>query len=302
MEINQVEAFVIVAQTGGFSRAGMLLHLSQPAVSRRITLLEQELGTPLFERIHNGIVLTPAGQAFLPYAQRVLAEIRDGIDAVRGVDQQTQGTMTLAVVGTLASTGLTTQLRRFRAAYPNIRLMLRTARSREVSAMVRSGETQLGLRYFPDPDPKLVSQVIGHEQVVVACSADSPLAGLATVQFDDLRGLPWVSFPLGQGSSGEPFAQLLTGVLETAGIQPPDIISIDSLTAQKRLIEADFGIGLLPVSSVQEELALGSLHILDIPALSATIPIVLLYRENAGLNKAAEALRAMLITQDSKAD
>jgi DNA-binding transcriptional LysR family regulator len=297
LEINQIEAFVMVAQSGGFSRAGILLHLSQPAVSRRITLLEQALGTLLFERIHNGIVLTPAGQAFLPYAQRVLAEIRDGIDAVKQVDQGTEGTITLAIVGTLASSGLTARLRQFRAAHPHIRLILRTARSREVSDMVRSGETQLGLRYFADADPKLVSQVIGHEEVVVACSTQSPLAALETISLDDLRGLPWVSFPLGQGSSGEPFAQLLMQLLETAGLQP-DVLTIDSLTAQKRLIEADFGIGLLPISSIQEELAVGSLHILRLPALQAAIPIVLLFRQNAGLNKAAHALRDALIESD----
>ena len=151
MEINQVEAFVAVTQFGGFSHAAPRLHLSQPAVSRRITLLEQELGTTLFERVHNGIVLTPSGLAFLPHAQRVLAAVRDGIQAVQEVERETEGIVTLAIVGTLASTALTTRLIRFRAAYPQVKLILQTARSREVSEKVRSGETHLGLRYFPDP-------------------------------------------------------------------------------------------------------------------------------------------------------
>jgi DNA-binding transcriptional LysR family regulator len=291
MEIDQVEAFVAIVQTGGFSSAAQTLHLSQPANSRRISLLEQELGTTLFERLHNRIVLTPSGAAFLPHAQRVLAAMGDGIQAVQAVEQQAQGHVTLALVGTLASTAfLMARLMRFRTAHPEVKLILRTARSSEVSDMVRSGEAHLGLRYFVDPDAKLVSQVVDHEPVVVVCSAQSPVVSLNHIYPDDLRGLPWVSFPLGQGSSGELFAQLVVQRLHALGLHEPDIIAIDSLTAQKRLIEADFGIGLLPVSSIQEELALGTLHILDSPDLRAAVPVVVLHRQDGYLSKAARTL------------
>ena len=85
MEIGQLEALVAVARLGGFTRAAAALNLSQPAVSRRLGLLERELGAPLFERIPSGIVLTAAGQAFLPHAEALLASMRDGVDAVRAL-------------------------------------------------------------------------------------------------------------------------------------------------------------------------------------------------------------------------
>jgi DNA-binding transcriptional LysR family regulator len=85
MEIGQIEALVAVARLGGFTRAAAALNLSQPAVSRRLGLLEGELGAPLFERIPSGIVLTAAGQAFLPHAEALLASMRDGVDAVRAL-------------------------------------------------------------------------------------------------------------------------------------------------------------------------------------------------------------------------
>ncbi|HEX2622914.1 MAG TPA: LysR family transcriptional regulator, partial [Phototrophicaceae bacterium] len=100
METSQIEAFVAVVESGGFSRAATMLHLSQPAISRRITLLEQELGTELFERIHNSVIITPAGKAFLPHAQRALAAMNDGLQAVREIKYEAQGTVTLAMVGT----------------------------------------------------------------------------------------------------------------------------------------------------------------------------------------------------------
>src|SRR5438552_2606801 len=127
MELDHVEAFVAIVRRGGFTRAAATLHLSQPAISRRLHLLEHELGAPLFERIRSGVVLTDAGRAFLPHAEALLASMHDGIDAVSGLRRADRGTVTLAVVGTLASTTLTDRLRRFREAHPAIDLRLRTA-------------------------------------------------------------------------------------------------------------------------------------------------------------------------------
>jgi DNA-binding transcriptional LysR family regulator len=75
MELNEIEAFVTITRAGGFTRAATVLCISQPAISRRIELLERELGAPLFERLPTGVRLTEAGQVFLPYAQQVLAAI-----------------------------------------------------------------------------------------------------------------------------------------------------------------------------------------------------------------------------------
>src|SRR5215831_15011499 len=109
MELNQIEAFVAIVRGGGFTRASATLHLSQPAISRRLHLLEDELGAPLFERIRSGAVLTEAGRAFLPYAETLLASVHDGLDAVSALRGTDRGAITLAVVGTLASTSLTEQ-------------------------------------------------------------------------------------------------------------------------------------------------------------------------------------------------
>lgn len=69
MELSEIIAFVTINRTGNFTRAADQLHVSQPAISRRIELLERELGAPLFERLSSGIRLTEAGKAFLPFAQ-----------------------------------------------------------------------------------------------------------------------------------------------------------------------------------------------------------------------------------------
>ena len=83
MDVDEIRTFLAIAETGGFSRAAQRLHRSQPAISRRIGLLEQELGAPLFERIRGRVRLTDAGHAFLPHAEATMAALKDGQDAVR---------------------------------------------------------------------------------------------------------------------------------------------------------------------------------------------------------------------------
>lgn len=295
MEMNQIQAFVMIAQVQGFLRAATKLHLTQPAISRRIGLLEGELGVTLFERVYGGAVLTEAGQAFLPFARQVLAAAKDGIEAARAIGQKEQGTIKLALVGTLASSGLTARLLEFRKVHPGVQIALRTALSSEVSAMVQSGEVHLGLRYFADPNHRIRSQLAEEEPLVVVCSAQHVFAKGRPEGPLELSGFPWVSFPIGEKSSGEAYAHILIRQLTAAGLTDPEIIASDSLTAQKRLIEADFGFGLLPESSIQEELRSGTLLKLDMPDLETTVPVMVLHRAQGHLSKAMRLLLAQLV-------
>jgi len=298
MELSEIEAFVTINRSGAFTRAAELLHLSQPAVSRRIELLERELGMPLFERLASGIRLTEGGRAFLPYAQQVLAAIEDGRAAVRALEREEQGTITLALVGTLASTQLTTHLQTFHETYPRVRLKLCTARSDEVSILVQQGDAHLGLRYFVDPRPEIRSLLAFNEPLLVICAAHSRFFTEDPIELAALSSVPWVTFPR-SGSSGEPFARLLEQQLLRYDLDSAERIVIDSLTAQKRLIEADFGIGLLPASSVEEELHLGTVRVLPIAALQTSVPVMLIHRRQAYLSR---AVRLLLTTLASQAD
>ena len=292
MEIDQVEAFVTIVRRGGFTRAASTLHLSQPAVSRRLHLLEREVGAPLFERMRSGAALTDAGRAFLPHAEAMLASLRDGLEAVGALQRADRGALTLAVVGTLASTNLTGRLRTFREAYPNVALQLRTALSQEVSALVRRGDATLGLRYDVDPHPDLVCATIHEERMVPVCAPSHRLARARRVEAKGLSGEAWITFPPRTGSSGEPYASALTHRLAVCGLAAAEIIPIDSLTAQKRMVEAGFGLALLPESSVDEELRTGTLRVLKVAAMRVTIPVVLVHRRRAYLSGAARGSRS----------
>ncbi|MGI8855290.1 MAG: LysR family transcriptional regulator [Thermomicrobiales bacterium] len=291
----EIEAFVAIARAGSVSRAAVALHLSQPAMSRRIDLLEREIGVPLFDRVPSGVRMTDAGKAFLPFARQALAAARDGAEAARALEAEERGTVTLALVGTLASTRLTARLRDFRDSRPGVRLLMQTARSAEVSAMVQRGDAQLGLRYFAGPDRDLIARPVADEPLRVVCAGQSRLVDPAATDVQALVDLPWVGFPLGESSSGEPFARVVEQQMIRCGMSGAEYIAIDSLTAQKRLIEADFGVGLMPTSAVEEELRLGTLRIVPIAALETVVPVVVIQRRNGYLSGAARRLLASLI-------
>src|SRR5262245_60809728 len=113
MDVDSIRTFLSITQLGGFTRAARQLHRSQPAMSRRIDLMEQELGAPLLERVRGGVRLTEAGRAFLPFAESALAAIKDGRDAVRATLQEESGDVSMALVGTLADTHIVDVLRKF---------------------------------------------------------------------------------------------------------------------------------------------------------------------------------------------
>lgn len=297
MELIEIEAFVAIADHGTFTRAAAALRISQPAISRRVELLEMELGAPLFERLRTGASLTDAGQAFLPHARRTLAALRDGAAAVRDVTAGERGAVTLAIVGTLASTALLDRIQAFRATHPAVRLLLHTANSNEVSRLVRTGEAHLGLRYFDDPAPALATTRIAEERLVIACAAGSDLVPERVVDPGALAGIPWIGFPAGTGSSGEPFARAVDRSLLRLGLADAERIAIDSLTAQKRLIEAELGIGVILESAITEELRLGTLRVLDELGFEGTAPVYLVRRVDGYTSPAMRQLIDVLGAQ-----
>ena len=288
MEISQLEAFIAVANTGSFSKASGTLHLSQPAISRRIAMLEHALNTSLFERMPKGIILSDSGKIFLPYAMRVMSSIKDGMEALKTDDNITSGRINIAIVGTLASTNLSQKLKAFRAKYPQVELNLRTALSDEVSDLVLSGEVHLGMRYFPDNNPDIQSNLLLKEPMVTVCANDTVLFDRSDFNIAKLESCKFLSFAKGKKKTTSSFYQITQKQLIKAGLDEIEMMPVDSLTAQKRLVEVDFGLSLLPLSCIDEELKLGSLSIIDHPLLSTHIEIFLIHRKTLHLNKVLE--------------
>lgn len=289
IESEGLRTFVAVARSGAFSAAGEALARSQPAISRRIAQLEDAIGAALFDRTPGGALLSEAGRALMPHAERVLAALDDAAAAVADLEAAPSGQIGLAVVGTLAGAELTQPLKAFAAGHPRVRIRLSTGTSAVVSEAVRRGEASVGLRYHTDPSGDLQSRVLGAERSLVACASDHPLAGLRIASLQELAGEPWFAFPntyaWREATEANVFAQFaVRGVPEIAWTP------VDSLTAQKRLIEAGLGLALLPVSNMAEERAAGTLSTIAVGDLDVATPVVAVTRAGGFLSRAAQAL------------
>lgn len=294
MTRDEIEAFVAIAELGGFTEASRKLHRSQPAISRRIHQLERTLAAALFERAGRRVTLTAAGTALLPHAEAALASMRDGERAVRE-REKTRGRQTLrvAIVGTLADSHVVDALRAFEARFRDAAVELRTATSREVSALVRSGEAALGLRYFPDADPRLESIPLGSELLSVVVPASHRIRARRLRDLRPLAGERWLGFPP-ERRQQDSFGHLLRRELVAAGVAEPSITHVDSLTAQKRLVQAGLGVALMPTSSVREEIRIGSLRMIEIGRAGMELPVVVVRRRGGHESGVGAAFVTML--------
>jgi DNA-binding transcriptional LysR family regulator len=289
MDSDALLTFLTVHRRGGISDAAKTLHRSQPAISRRIALLEQELGVPLFERIAGRTMLSDAGRVMVPYAERAVAAVQDAENAVRALAKPNSGPVALAVVGTLAGGRLSAILKRFAAGHPEVELSLRTATSAEVSDLVRRGEATIGLRYDRDPSQDLDCELLFAERLQVVCAPDHPRAGRRVAKLAELRGERWIAFPV-LPRRREITASHVFALFQTHGLGEVDWTPVDSLTAQKRLIEAGLGIALLSESNAAEELRHKTIATIGVRDLKASHDVVAITRRGGYLSAAARRL------------
>ena len=294
MDSELLTTFVTICRQRSFSKAAAQLHRTQPAISRRIGLLEQQLGVPLFERGAGKLVLSQAGGVLLPFAERALAALRDAEDAVGDLRHANAGPLALAIVGTLAGSDLSALLKRFAIRHPKVAISLRTARSSEVSDLVRRGEATIGIRYDRDRSPDLEASLLGTEPLAVVCGADHPLAGRKVRTFAALKDEHWVAFPETPGQPDTASAYVF-GLFRSHGFGDVRFTPVDSLTAQKRLVDAGFGLALMPENNIAEELAAGTVRKIRVDDLKAGTQVFAITRTGGYLSAAAEALRQILV-------
>ena len=145
MEIGQLEAFLTAVRLHSFSRAASELGVTQPTLSTRILLLENDLGEPLFDRVGRGVRLTDAGRTFVPYAQRALDTLERGRETVTSSRTAATGRLHIGAARGISSAVLPGILETFHERYPAVDVAIKTGRSSEVLEWVLSEQIQVGV-------------------------------------------------------------------------------------------------------------------------------------------------------------
>lgn len=286
--------FLAVHQCGGVSAAATRLSRTQSAISRRLALLESQLGQRLFDRVGRRLVLSDAGHLLLPHAQRMDLLLAEAAHAMRAAREGGQSELRLVLVGTLANQALTQAIKRVQGELPGLTLRVATATSAEVSAKVRSAEFTLGLRYFADRSPELSCRTLFEEKLVVVCAPAHRLAGKRVAKLSSLSAERWLAFPVTGSKGSEAFAASILAQFITRGIADVDWLAIDSLSAQKRMVEGGLGVALMQASAVEEERRAGLLAVVRVADLMVSVPVCAVTRRTSEPSAASTLLLAAL--------
>lgn len=284
--------FLAVHHEGTISDAAARLHLSQPAVSRRLQALERQLGVDVFDRVLGRLRLTDAGRALLPHAERSRAAEIDAVRAATDRRDPLAGTVSIGVVGSLVELYITDAFRAATRRHPATEIEVTTATSAQIRDLVRRGDVELGVSYAQPIDDDLDVEVIALERLLVVCATDHLLAGgrLPDVELDHHR---WLVFPE-RASHPETSGTIALRTLERHHVAPNRLRPIDSLSAQRSLAIAGYGLALLPASMVTADIRTGRLATVDVPALDIEAPITLIRRVGAHSGAAAQMMIELL--------
>ena len=264
MLMAQIEGFVEIARQGNMRRAADALSISQPALTARIQALQGELGSALFRRTHSGMVLTPAGRAFLPHAERAMDAVRSGSSLVRELEHGVTGELALAVAPAVSAYVLPEILVRFTERHPEVRLLVRTGHSEEIVDLVARGEVELGI-VRELRDPRVRSRPLYEDELMLVARPDHPLAMAGRVDVSEISHVQLILFD--RTSS---YYDLTNALFRVAGVVPRGVTEVDNIEAAKRMVERGLGVALLPGTAVADALEVGSLHQVELSG-AATI-------------------------------
>src|SRR6478752_6803872 len=222
MNLEQLRAFVTVAQLGNFTRAAEQLHLAQPSLSRQISTLEQSLGAELFHRARAGSTLTAAGESLLPLARRMLADaesVRRELAELAGLER---GRVRLGATPTLCISLVAEVLSAFHAEHPAIELHLSERGSRALLDELAAGELDLALITTTDASSAerfTVTPLLVEELVVISSSNAPPVTTRDTIGLAALARLPQIVF-----SSTYDLRTTTDAAFEAAGLTPDTVV------------------------------------------------------------------------------
>lgn len=254
MLFSQIESFIEIARQRNMRRAAKALSISQPALTARLHALEEELAAALFHRTHTGMVLTPAGRAFLPHADRAIEAIRSGASLVRELEHGVIGELAVAVAPAVSAYVLPEILVRFTQRHPDVRLRIRTGHSEMILDLVDRGEVELGIvRQLRDE--RFRSSPLYEDELVLIARPDHPFARAGRIDVSEIKHAQLILFD--RTSS---YYDLTNAMFRAAGVIPRGITEVDNIEAAKRMVERGLGVALLPGTAVADALAAGSVR------------------------------------------
>jgi DNA-binding transcriptional LysR family regulator len=289
MDFEALRAFLAVSDQESFSLAAVRLHLTQPAVSKRVALLENQLGVKLFDRIGRTISLTEAGRELYSRAGTILADVEDSRRAITNLNGSVSGQLSVATSHHIGLWRLPEVLKEYSTRFPAVALDLHFMDSEVAHEEIVQGNLELGIiTLAPNPHERLRSTPIWKDRLTFVCANDHPLARSDQVKIEVLAEYPAV-LPDMSTFTG----RIVKQMFEDKGLSLKTCMSTNYLETIKMLIGVGLGWSVLPhsmlddttcvlnVPDVQIERTLGVIHHVQRSLSNAGNAFINLLMENA---------------------
>ncbi len=281
MELNNLKAFVAVANHGSFSSAGEALHLTQPAVSKRVAALEQALDTRLFDRIGRIPYLTEAGKALLPRAQAMIESMEDIRRTLANLGDQVAGPLVMATSHHIGLHRLPGILRRYVQHYPQVDLDLRFMDSETACRQVEDGAIDLAVVTLPiEPAPALEARPVWHDPLCFVVGRNHPLAGRKRVALKEL-----LTYPAVLPEHGTYTREILEQRVTPIGLPIRTGLATHYLETLKMMTAVGLGWSLLPETLLDDELT-----VLQVPGQRLSRELGIVTHRKRTLSQAARRM------------
>ena len=288
MDLASLNAFIAIAETGSFSEAGERLHLTQPAVSKRIASLEQQLSVRLFDRLGREVSLTEAGRALLPRAYQILNVLDDTRRALSNLSGDISGRLTLATSHHIGLHRLPPLLRAFTRAYPQVALDIQFLDSEVAYEEIVHGRVELAvITLAPETALPVQAVPVWNDPLDFVAAPEHPLARDKTIFLPDVARHPAV-FP-----GGNTFTHhIVRRLFEAEGLTPNIAMSTNYMETIKMMVSIGIAWSVLPRTMLDDSVV--RLPLQDIQ-LSRQLGYIL--HTERTLSNAAKAFMALLDAQ-----
>lgn len=284
MDISALQAFIAVARYESFSKASDQLHVTQPAISKRVASLEEELDTQLFNRIARQISLTEAGKQLLPKAQDLVNQAEDMQRYASNLSDDISGNLSVAIAHHIGLHRMPPILKAFNLLHPNVTLDIRFEDSDKAYTGVEHGDIEFAVVTLPQFVPnKLKKETVWVDDLDIMVSKDHVLANEPLLDLDVLS-----TFPCVLTSSDTETHQVIYREFEQRGLRMNVQMQTNNLETLKMLTNAGLGWSLLPKTMSSKEL-----RALDV-GLTLSRDLGLVFHERRSLSNAALALRSLI--------
>mgnify|MGYP000324303719 FL=1 len=288
MDIQALTAFISVAENRSFSIAADHLHLTQPAISKRIKGLEEQLNSPLFDRHNRSLSLTDTGQSLLPKAKEIVQLVSDTQLSMRNMNKQVEGSLKLGTSHHIGLHRLPPFLKSFSSQFPQATLHLSFMGSESAYQAIAQRQVELALTTLDasniDNLPEgIVSEILWQDKMLFVCAKDHPLSQLKRIELNDLGRYPAIL------PEDNTFTfKLLAEKFRQNKIPLHSPMPTNYLETIKMLVSVGLGWSLLPESMI-DKIEENSLHELRIEEIKLTRPLGFLYLKDRTLSNAAKA-------------